>query len=187
MSASEGAGAASTAPAAVPPRTAVRASPLARGAEAVSAVVGRITAVVATALGACLLFCLLLQVVARYVFNAPLAWTDELSILLFVWTLMLVASLGVREGFHVRIEFVFNLLPRPLRGLLDAAFNLAIAGFGGVLAISGRELLDLVWNNTSPAIQYPLQALYIAIPVSGSLIALHAVCRLLGAGPREPS
>jgi TRAP-type C4-dicarboxylate transport system permease small subunit len=151
----------------------------------VSALVARVTAAAATLCGFALLCCLLLQVVARYAFDAPLAWTDETSIFLFVWTVMLVASLGVRERFHVRIEFLVRVLPAPLQSVLDACCHAAIALFGGVLVVSGRDMVDLVWGNTSPAIQYPAQALYLAIPVSGALIIVHSVARLLGGGPRS--
>jgi TRAP-type C4-dicarboxylate transport system permease small subunit len=156
-----------------------------RCAEAVSELAARVTAFIAVICGCALLCCLLLQVVARYAFNAPLVWTEESAIFLFVWTTMLVASLGVRERFHVRIEFLVRLLPAPLQVALDACFSAAIALFGGVLVSSGRDLVDLVWGNTSPAIQYPMQALYLAVPVSGALMVLHSVARLLGGGPRS--
>ena len=147
-----------------------------------SAVLGRITAILSIALTIGFLFCLLLQITMRYVFSAPLAWTEEVAVLLFVWTMLLLASLGVRERFHVRLDLAPMLLPAGLgRARLEMLLTLGIGAFGAVLAVTGLRLVDLVWGNTSAAVQYPMQLLYFAAPVSGALIVIHAVANLVNA------
>ncbi len=48
---------------------------------------------------------LLTGVVARYVFAAPLVWSDELASLLFMWLAMLGAVIAFRRGEHMRMTF----------------------------------------------------------------------------------
>ena len=49
---------------------------------------------------------------ARYLFNQPLAWSDELAAVLFVWLSMLGAAVALRRGEHMRLTtFVRNMSP----------------------------------------------------------------------------
>ena len=41
--------------------------------------------------------------VARYVFDAPLIWSDELATILFLWLAMLGAVVALRRGEHMRL------------------------------------------------------------------------------------
>jgi len=49
---------------------------------------------------------------ARYVFNSPFTWSDELATVLFIWLAVLGAVVAVRRGEHMRLTaFVRNLSP----------------------------------------------------------------------------
>ena len=43
------------------------------------------------------------QVVARYVFQVALHWTEETAAMCMVWAVYMGAALCVRERFHIRI------------------------------------------------------------------------------------
>lgn len=118
---------------------------------------------------------LLAQVVFRYVLNLPLSWSEELATFLFVWATLLAASYGVRTQEHLRLTFLVDILP-PRIGLgINVMSQILIALFGLFLIQHGWRLTDLVWSNTSAAMGYSLGYLYIAVPVAGGLIALHAL------------
>ena len=74
---------------------------------------------------------------------------------------------------------------RPDELVLDLVMMVLIAGFWFVFITAGGELVQLVWGNLSPAVHYPVQWLYIAIPTVGVLFILHAVTNLLIGFPRE--
>src|SRR5579862_6659709 len=62
---------------------------------------------------------LLAGVVARYVFNRPLHWSDELASFLFLWLGMLGAVMALSRGEHLRLSaFLRNLSPMA-RGMVD--------------------------------------------------------------------
>ena len=57
---------------------------------------------------------------ARYVFSNPLAWSDELASMLFLWLAMLGAVIALRRNEHMRLTaFIRNLSPEA-RTWLDA-------------------------------------------------------------------
>jgi C4-dicarboxylate transporter DctQ subunit len=52
--------------------------------------------------------CFILQIVARYVFNYPLGWTDEVSILCWIWCTLWGAAFVLREKDEVRFDIVYS-------------------------------------------------------------------------------
>src|SRR5579862_52277 len=84
-------------------------------------------------------------VVARYVFDAPLVWSDELASTLFLWLAMLGAVIAFRRNEHMRMTACVGLLSAPWRAALDM-----FAG-GAALAF----LLLIVW----PTYQYAVYQL----------------------------
>ena len=51
------------------------------------------------------------QVIARYVFEIALHWTEETASIAMVWAVYMGASLCVRERFHIRILVGVQALP----------------------------------------------------------------------------
>lgn len=126
-----------------------------------------------------MLAALALQVFMRYVLGKALAWSEELSLLLFSWSMLLMLALGVREGFHVRIAGLAERLgPRAAAiaaRLIDALVLLA----GIYLCWSGIQYVVETSGSTSAAIAYPIEFLYVAAPLCGLTIALFALERLI--------
>ena len=52
-----------------------------------------------------------LQVIARYVFNSPLSWTDELAKYMLVWSCFLSVSYCVKKRISIKIDQFQNMLP----------------------------------------------------------------------------
>jgi TRAP-type C4-dicarboxylate transport system permease small subunit len=52
--------------------------------------------------------CFILQIVARYVFNYPLGWTDEVSVLCWIWCTLWGAAFVLREKDEVRFDIIYS-------------------------------------------------------------------------------
>ena len=52
-------------------------------------------------------------VVARYVFDRPLVWSDELASILFLWLAMFGAVIAFRRDEHMRMTAVIGALAPP--------------------------------------------------------------------------
>lgn len=130
--------------------------------------------------------CILTQIFFRYLLNAPLSWTDETAIFLFVWITLLFASICVRERAHARFTALVNTFPPIVSLVLDRLIMAMIAVFAGSLVYISQEMLDLVWDNRSPAVNYPMQFLYFAVPIHAVFILIHAVTNIF-IGPEAGS
>jgi TRAP-type C4-dicarboxylate transport system permease small subunit len=67
------------------------------------------------------------DVVARYFFNAPTSWANDLSEYSLVWATFLAGPWLVRIGGHVRIDIVVEQLARPVNRVLGVVVSIAAA------------------------------------------------------------
>jgi len=146
--------------------------------ERASAAAAHVTGWLAVVMTALMVASLVLQIVFRYGIGQALTWSEELALFLFTWIVMLMGSLGVREGFHVRLTLLHDSLPAVLRRALDKLLTAAILAFGIVLGAAGYDYVARTVGQVSAAVGYPIEALHLAAPVCGGLIALHGLARL---------
>ena len=57
----------------------------------------------------------ILQVVFRYLMNLPVAWTDEVCTLVWLWGILWGASFVVKNREDIRFDMVYSHLPRGVR------------------------------------------------------------------------
>ena len=112
----------------------------------------------------------LMQVVSRYVFNAPFMWTEELARSLGIWLVLLCTGLVVREERHLG----FEILPETWKPVLRLIANLAILFFSICLIKGSITFVKVAGGMKSTALQIPLWILYLSIPVGLILMAIFA-------------
>ena len=96
-----------------------------------------------------------------------------------IWYVFLAAAAGVREGFHIRIVALENAVPPRAKRIMRIVSDLIIAGCGIALLIWGSELVIRTWEHVIPSLGLPRGVAYLALPISGLLIALFSLERLL--------
>ena len=149
--------------------------------------VARITGIAATVMAAMLVASLLIAIFFRYIIGAALSWPEEISLILFVWIVLLMGSLGVRQDFHVRLTIVVSRLPKLIRTILNRLVLVLIAVFGGFLVYSGYDLVERTAEHLTPTLRLPLDLVNYSAPVCGALIVLHSLTRLVAPKAREDS
>jgi TRAP-type C4-dicarboxylate transport system permease small subunit len=160
-------------------------NPAMRGVDRVIALIAAALKLSLIAATAIMVGCIALQVVMRYVFGRTPSWTEELAVLMFSWTVMGGLALGVREGFHVRLDILIKLAPPGGRPWAERAVEALTAAFGFYLAWSGLRFLDMTGGSVSAAIGFPIEMLHAMAPVAGALIGLFASWRMLANTPAE--
>jgi TRAP-type C4-dicarboxylate transport system permease small subunit len=68
-------------------------------------------------------------IVARYILNSPLSWTNDLAMFLYLWLSFLAASLVLRSDGHYKIAIIAEKLPRPIQTVLEILTNIGILVF----------------------------------------------------------
>jgi C4-dicarboxylate transporter, DctQ subunit len=69
--------------------------------------------------------CFILQIVARYVFNYPLGWTDEVSVLCWIWCTLWGAAFVLREKDEVRFDIIYSAVSDKTRRVFTIVIGIA--------------------------------------------------------------
>ena len=119
------------------------------------------------------------QVVSRFVFNAPFSWSEELARYLQVWLIMLGAAACLRKGMHLSVDYAVHALRDSAKRTLSLLSLTGILFFLGVVFVSGVSLIVTTSSQRTPALQIPMYAVYLAIPVGSLLMLLETVALLM--------
>lgn len=122
-----------------------------------------------------------LQVILRFVFHTGFAWGEEVSRFIFVWLVFLSIPYAARNGRHIGIDFLRELLPVPLRKaiaiLVEAAalimFGLFLRNAILVAAHASR------YGDMAQTINASMNWLYYAAVVGYILIEIRLVQSLI--------
>lgn len=84
---------------------------------------------------------LFMEVVGRYVFNAPTIWTQDVAVALQVWFTYLGMAYVLRRRQMIRITAVMVLLGPGARKVLEAFALLVIAAFSMMAVVYGWDIV----------------------------------------------
>ena len=109
-----------------------------------------------------------LQIFSRYTALIPsYIWTEEMARVFFIWSIMLGAMVGIREGTH----FVVDLWPA-MNARAQAALRLVSAvfvlGFAMVFLWWGIDFTRFAFNRISELAELPLWMIHLPWPLAGA-------------------
>jgi TRAP-type transport system small permease protein len=116
-----------------------------------------------------------------------MGWADEIVELAFAWMVFMGTATVWRSHEHITIDF----LPQALAGtragrVLDVVTGVLILGFLAVFTWHGWFLTLQARGNTTPMLTLPKPLWYAAIPVSGLLMIVYTMFRILNVIRRAP-
>jgi len=137
------------------------------------------------ALAAWLLFAvggmILWEVGARYLFNAPTIWAEELSRFFQLWAVYLATAALLRDDTHIRITLVTDRFGDQTRRWLDVLSLSIIAAFCLIPIWYGWEITAdslAVGRTSSTMLDVPSWLTEIAIPAGSALLLLQALSQI---------
>ena len=119
------------------------------------------------------------SVFTRYCLNSSLGWSDELSRFLFIWVTFLGAAYAYGLNEHIGLDFVVDRIRsekartviRLMGEICIGAVIFVIAWFGWDVAVSA--------TNLSPALDIPMTFVYGVVPLTGALMLVQNVLKIL--------
>lgn len=144
----------------------------------ITTVLRRLAEAVVAALFAAMFLTFIVQVFTRYVLNDPIIWTQELTLVLYVWTVFLTGAFLLHERDHIRFEMVTQAVRLPVRrrlamattGIVLVAFVAALPGVADYVAFMRIE--------RSATLRIRIDVLYACIVIFLAAAALAAAWRL---------
>lgn len=116
-----------------------------------------------------------LQVVLRYVFQAPFSWAEELARYLLIWITCLGSAYAIRDGMHISIGYLSSKLNDSAKTVVTVVVYVITLGFFIYCIKEGMLFSFAQWTQRSTAMQIPMTIPYIAIPFGFGIMFLVAL------------
>ena len=122
---------------------------------------------------------LVLQVVFRFLFGKPAAWTEELATIAYVWVIFWGCAFSVPLAAHVAVDFVVPRFPPPVRRALYALGLAALAGLF-LWALPGvADYLRFMLRERTPVLDLPFGAVYCVFAAAAVMMVLRCAAGIL--------
>lgn len=119
------------------------------------------------------------QVFSRQVLNSPSAWTEEAARYTFVWVGLFATALVFSEGGHIAVDFVVGKFAPVAQKVVAVGVQLSIIFFAlVVLVYGGIRASSGAWGQSLSALPTQVGVMYLAMPITGVMIAFYAVYHL---------
>ena len=125
------------------------------------------------------------QVVTRFVFNEPSAWSEVASRSLIIWCVFLGAAHVFRQNEMMRVEVIFAVLPQRLHVALEYLVAGLCLLFFVLLTYYSYHMGLRVQSQRLAGMDISIAWAYSALPVGSAFAVLALVGRLLDPAMRE--
>lgn len=136
---------------------------------------------------ASLIILVFMQVVGRFLMRSGgLAWTDELSRIVFVAIVYFSLGVVTKYDLHFKADIFTNASPQ-FRKVQNMVSNLLAIVVMVTLAVQGVLLLDMTKSALTSALQWPIAVFYLPLTIGSLGMAYYSVKRLIAElkGARE--
>ena len=116
-----------------------------------------------------------IQVFNRFVLQTPLAWSEDLAMLLYQWVVFVGAALGVKRVRHFGIELVVRQFPERLRHRVELLTPLMMLIVAVVMIAQGYTLVKINFNRTFATMDLSYIWAFLPIPLGGVLIVVYLI------------
>ena len=118
----------------------------------------------------CLFLTFLVQITARFGFNKPLPWSDELAVILYLWAILWAAAFMVPEREQVVFDLLWNSVSVGTRRVMRIVGNLMIGGLALVAIPASWDYVHFMARESSPVLDISFQ--WVFLPFVLLLVAL---------------
>lgn len=122
-----------------------------------------------------------IQVVSRYFFNHSISWSEEIALLMIVWFIFIGCSVAARQGAHVSMDVLENILSKKATKYLSVIVNIISFVFCGIIVYAGIGMVQKAINLNSMAtsISMPLWVAYLSVPVGMALMGIQYIFNIV--------
>jgi TRAP-type transport system small permease protein len=121
----------------------------------------------------------IVNVIARYVFSAPLFWAEEVMIFIVIWTVFLVAGSITYRGAHLNMDLLYSNMTAFWKRAINIAVTLVLLACTIFTAVQSWKVVALHYKNhgVTAATDIPLVIPHSAILFGFGFMALAAIVR----------
>jgi len=140
---------------------------------------------VAVVLMALMFVSFLLQIAFRYLLNRPLGWTEEVTVLCWVWVVLWCAAFVLADREEVRFDILYTMAPPRVRRVFTAVSSIAFVALMLASLPASWNYVAFMRREHTAYLHMRLDAMYsvyvifvVAVVVKHVYIAWRAIAKL---------
>ncbi|WDR02048.1 TRAP transporter small permease [Devosia algicola] len=102
----------------------------------------------------------IVQIFFRYVLNQPLAWTEEATMIAFIWTVFWAAAFMVPVREHVTFDVVYDLAPEHVRRIFSLCTMVLLVVAFVILVPYTLDYLQFLMRKKSNVLRFQMTWIY---------------------------
>lgn len=128
-----------------------------------------------------LIFLVGAQIFSRFIFDLPLAWTEELSRFTFIWLVYFSISLAAKYNRHLKIEVGQKFLQKRFGEKAHYLSDLCWLAFNVYMIFNGSKMVFSLLGSIqqSPITRINMGLIYIIIPIGFTLMSIRIIQNML--------
>ena len=123
----------------------------------------------------------IVQIFFRYVVNRPILWTEEVTMIAFVWTVFWAAAFMVNIREHVTFDVVYEVMTPQVKRIM-AIFSMIVLIVAFVLLVPATwDYLEFLLRKRSPVLRISMTWIYgcyLLFVINFTIQAAVRLCRL---------
>lgn len=138
----------------------------------------RTSEIVSTLAFAAMFLLFLAGIFARYALGRPLAWSDELIMVIFLWMVLLTEAFVITEKEQVTFDGVYDLVGERARRLIQVAGALVIGVMFLIALPTVFDYVRFLWRERTNVLQWRLDIVYLCFVVYWAAVIVRALFKL---------
>jgi len=102
----------------------------------------------------------IVQIFFRYVLNRPILWTEEVTMIAFVWTVFWAAAFVVNIREHVSFDVVYAAMSPQIKRIMAIFSMIVLIGSFLLLIPATWDYLEFLLRKRSPVLRLPMTWIY---------------------------
>lgn len=122
------------------------------------------------------------QVTMRYLFNASLTWSEELTRYAFVWSAFISVSYCIKRHISIKIDQFLHLMPETVQRVILSINKVIMLAFFSYMLYYAVLVVKSTYlsNQLSAALGVPIYLVQVSTVIGFSLAILRLIQSLLG-------
>lgn len=116
----------------------------------------------------------LIQISARFGFNQPLPWSDELAVILYLWVILWACAFVVPEQEHVMFDLVWNSVSPATRRLMRLVGHTLFGGLAMAAIPASWEYVHFMARETTAVLGLSFEWVFLPFVLLLMSIAAHS-------------
>lgn len=122
---------------------------------------------------------LFIGVIARYVFNSSLSWSEELTRYMFIWFIFISMSYAVTQKAHIRVDSLNKIVPLKIRPYINIIGKVIWFILSLLVTYLGIMYAKEMTTSVSASMRLPMSIVYLGIPIGYFLMSIRLLVQII--------